>query len=149
MGGAHPYLPAPYGIYTTADGFLALALSPVPRLGELLELPELLVYRDPDSWFEHRDEIKAALAVCLRRQSTAHWLAILEAADIWCADVLTWARLLEHDGFRALGMVQRVRRGDAGFLTTRCPVRLDGQIITAEAAAPRLGEHGPLVGDTE
>ncbi len=36
---AHAYLGAPYGIYATADGYLALAMGSVPRLAELLDLP--------------------------------------------------------------------------------------------------------------
>ena len=86
VNNAHAYLGAPYGIYATADGFLALAMASLVRLGELLECPALLAYDDPETWFDQRDEIKAILAVHLRRQPTAAWLAILEPADYWCAE---------------------------------------------------------------
>src|SRR5690606_25549234 len=46
---AHAYLGAPYGIYRTEDGFLAIALAPIPRLGELLGCPALESYRDAAS----------------------------------------------------------------------------------------------------
>ena len=36
VNNGHAYLGAPYGIYATADGHLALAMGVVPRLGELL-----------------------------------------------------------------------------------------------------------------
>lgn len=36
VNNGNPYLGAPYGIYETADGFLALAMGSVSRLGELL-----------------------------------------------------------------------------------------------------------------
>ncbi|MGH7214976.1 MAG: CaiB/BaiF CoA transferase family protein, partial [Tepidisphaeraceae bacterium] len=62
VNNGHAYLAAPYGIYATADGFLAIAMNPVTKLGELLDLPSLTEYRDPKSWFTHRDEIKAKLA---------------------------------------------------------------------------------------
>ena len=42
---------------------------------------------DPGRWFGDRDEIKALLADHLARQTTEHWLALLEPADVWCADV--------------------------------------------------------------
>ena len=148
MGSAHPYLPAPYGIYPTADGFIAIAMNPIPRLADLLAIPELLACDDPEEWFARRDEIKASLAAHLRRETTQHWLAILEPADVWCADVHTWSHLLAHDGFKALDMLQPVRRGEAAFWTTRCPVRIDGQAVKSEVPAPRLGEHKPLLGDT-
>jgi crotonobetainyl-CoA:carnitine CoA-transferase CaiB-like acyl-CoA transferase len=50
INNAHAYLGAPYGIYATVDGFLALAMGSVTRLGELLECPPLLEYRDPKTW---------------------------------------------------------------------------------------------------
>jgi hypothetical protein len=44
VSNANAYLAAPYGIYATADGFLALAMMPVPRLGELLACSALCTY---------------------------------------------------------------------------------------------------------
>jgi crotonobetainyl-CoA:carnitine CoA-transferase CaiB-like acyl-CoA transferase len=111
---AHAYLGAPYGIYETADGHLALAMGKIPQLGELLGCPPLLNFPEPASWFKQRDEIKATLAQHLKTKPTAAWLAVLEPADIWCADVLNWQRLTEHVGYKILGMEQTVQRGD-GF----------------------------------
>ena len=42
INNAHAYLAAPYGIYQTADGFLALAMGSIPVLGDLLDCPPLL-----------------------------------------------------------------------------------------------------------
>ncbi|RME90120.1 MAG: CoA transferase [Verrucomicrobia bacterium] len=143
---AHAYLGAPYGIYQTADGYLALAMGRIPQLGELLGCPRLLDYTDPASWFDQRDEIKAILAEHLRTKPTADWLAVLEPADIWCAEVLDWKRLRAHEGYRVLGMEQTARRGD-GFehLTTRCPIRINGQRLYAGRGAPDVGEHNERI----
>ena len=142
MNNAHAYLAAPYGIYSTADGYLAMAMGSVTRLGELLDCPALLKYSDPHTWFTQRDEIKGILADHLKTQTTAHWLSILEPADIWCSDVFTWPQLLEHEGFKVLDMIQRVSRDNgASLLTTRCPIRVDGQIYKSSRGAPRIGEH--------
>ena len=142
VNNAHAYLAAPYGIYSTADGYLALAMSSVTRLGELLDCPALLKYVDPQTWFTHRDEIKRILADHLKTQTTSHWLSLLEPADIWCSDVFTWPRLMEHEGFKVLDMIQRVSRDNgASLLTTRCPIRVDGQIYKSSRGAPRVGEH--------
>ena len=138
INNAHAYLAAPYGIYSTADGYLAVAMGSVTRLGELLDCPALLKYSDPHTWFTQRDEIKGILADHLKTQTTAHWLSILEPADVWCADVLTWPRLLEHEGFKVLDMIQRVSRDNgATLLTTRCPIRVDGQIYKSSRGSPR------------
>ena len=141
---AHAYLGAPYGVYPTADGHLALAMGSIPVLGRLLgcaalEAPE---YAEPASWFNERDAIKQILAGHLASRPTADWLAILEPADIWCADVLDWPRLFAHDGFKALEMVQEVEMGDGfRYRTTRCPIRFDGDRLFAERGSPRVGEH--------
>ena len=143
---AHAYLGAPYGIYATADGYLALAMASIPVLGDLLGCGPLLDYPDPSSWFEQRDTIKSILADHLTRQATAHWLAILEPADIWCADVLDWPRLRAHDGYRVLGMEQAVRKGNGfEYRTTRCPIRVNGKRLYDEQGSPDIGEHNESI----
>jgi CoA:oxalate CoA-transferase len=140
---AHAYLSAPYGIYPTQDGFLAVAMMPVPKLGDLIGMPELEPYRDqPKSWFSERDTIKRLIAAKLATETTDHWLSILEPADIWCAKVLEWPELLESEGFTALDMLQTVERADnVRVVTTRSPIRVDGQRPISAIAAPRIGEH--------
>jgi CoA:oxalate CoA-transferase len=142
VNNAHAYLGAPYGIYATSDGYLALAMGSITRLGELLGCPALLTYTDPKSLFDQRDEIKSILVHHLKHQTTQHWLSILEPADIWCADVLTWPRLFEHEAFKSLEMIQTVgTRPEATLRTTRCPIRIDGHLLTSPIGAPRIGEH--------
>ncbi|WP_018181143.1 CaiB/BaiF CoA transferase family protein [Kaistia granuli] len=140
---AHAYLSAPYGIYPTQDGFLAVAMMPVPKLGDLLSMPELEPYRDqPKSWFSERDAIKRLIAAKLATETTDHWLSILEPADIWCAKVLEWPELLKSEGFTALDMLQTVERADnVRVVTTRSPIRVDGKRPPNSVAAPRIGEH--------
>jgi CoA:oxalate CoA-transferase len=146
VNNGHAYLGAPYGIYQTGDGYLAVAMGSVTRLGELLGCQALTTCADPKTWFTKRDEIKAELARHLKTQTTAHWLAILEPADIWCADVLTWPRLMAHEGFRVLNMTQKVSRANGASLeTTRCPIRVDGRILTSPLGAPKVGEHNAQV----
>ena len=138
VNNAHAYLGAPYGIYKTSDGYLALAMGSVTRLGELLGCPELLAYTDSKRYFTERDSIKAILARHLETETTAHWLSILEPADVWCADVFTWRQLMDHEAFRVLDFIQEAGRG---LRTTRCPIRIDGEIYKSPKGAPRIGEH--------
>ena len=147
VNNAHAYLGAPYGIYATEDGYIALAMGSIVRLGELLGCPALTTYDQPASLFDERDEIKSILVHHLCQKTTGHWLGILEPADIWCSDVLTWDRLLQHQGFSALNMVQTITRPGEGdqppvvMRTTRCPIRIDGELLTSPQPAPRIGEH--------
>ncbi len=144
---ANAFLPAPYGVYPTQDGYLAIAMNPIPRLGMLLGLAALEAFADPESWWADRDRIEALLADHLRTRVTREWLDILEPADIWCAPVLTLPQLAQHEGFRALGMDQVVERpavdgrGRARLATTRSPIRIDRVILRNDRGAPRLGEQ--------
>jgi len=144
---AHAYLAAPYGVYRTQDGWLAIAMTPIGRLADLLQLAALAPYAaNPKSWFSERDAIKRILAALLATQPTAHWLAILEPADIWCARVLEWPELLESEGFKALDMLQTVtREDDVSILTTRSPLRVDGERARTRRAAPLVGEQSQSI----
>ena len=119
-----------------------MAMTPVPRLGELIGCAALTEYTDPGRWFGDRDEIKALLADHLATQPTAHWLALLEPADVWCADVLTWPRLMEHHAFKALGMTQEIRRGDrSGTADDALPDSDRRRSADQRQGSPRAGEQ--------
>ena len=146
VNNAHAYLGAPYGIYATADGYLALAMGSIITLAQLLECPALTAFADPQSWFRQRDTIKSILVDHLQTRPTADWLARLEPADYWCADVLTWRQLLDHDAFKVLDMVQTVQRPNGAQLqTTRCPIRIDGQRLKAAKGAPTIGADNATI----
>ncbi|GGE45630.1 CoA transferase [Pullulanibacillus camelliae] len=146
VNNAHAYLGAPYGIYETKNGYIALAMGSVVELGGLLECPALLNYRDEALWFSKRDEIKRLLVQHLRQKTTEAWLEVLEKGGYWCADVLSWGRLVNHEGFKALDMVQTVSRSQAQSIqTTRCPIRVNGQKLFAPKGAPRVGEDNQAI----
>ena len=139
---AHAYLAAPYGVYDTANGYLALAMTHLPTLGNLLDLPVLREISNSADGFRRRDEIKQIIAGRLKVHTTEHWLEILNAADIWCAEVMDWPRLCASEAFRQLAMVQTLSDGRGiKILTTRLPIRLDGTLLTNEGLAPKVGQH--------
>ena len=142
---AHAFLAAPYGTYPTSDGYIALAMNPIPKLGILLELPVLEQMVDPQDAWDRQEEIEAILAARFALGTTQSWLDILDAADVWCAPVLTLDDLLASDGFAAIRMTQDVTRRGATISTTRSPLRIDGRVLTSEKAAPLLGEDDARV----
>jgi CoA:oxalate CoA-transferase len=138
---AHAYLAAPYGVYKTTDSWLALAMMPLDKLSPLLDLVEIGGLSQ-ETAFSERDHLKRIIAARLATHPTAHWLAILEAADVWCADVLDWPTLYASEGFKLLDMLQTIERDDGVSIhTTSSPVRIDGARHKTALAAPRIGEH--------
>jgi crotonobetainyl-CoA:carnitine CoA-transferase CaiB-like acyl-CoA transferase len=141
INGAHAYLGAPYGVYRTADGWLALAMTPsLARLAALIDCPALLPYcDDPAKTMTERDAIKTILAQAMATRATADWLEVLQPADIWCAEVLDWPALLEAEAFLRLAPIQTISGGGVRLQTTRAPFRINGGTLAAARAAPALG----------
>jgi CoA:oxalate CoA-transferase len=141
---AHAYLGAPYGIYKTNDGYLALAMGSIPVLASLLKCDALLQF--PENKFGLRDDIKNILATHLQTQDTQFWLDILEPADIWCAKVLNYKQLFAEEGFQVLDFVQRVEMLDSyTYKTTRCPIKIDGDYFTSSKGSPKLGQDNERI----
>ena len=140
---AHAYLAAPYGVYEAKDGFIAVAMTPIPLLRDLMELDTLSPYaEDPGSWFTNRDDIKKIIATAIAEKTIAQWQALFEPADIWCSPVLDWDQLMQSEGFSVLDMLQRVEREDnVSILTTSSPIRVNGMRPKMSRAAPAVGEH--------
>ena len=142
---AHAYLAAPYGVYRCADGWLALAMMPLEKLAPLLDLPALADYM-PDDAFQRRDEIKTMIASRLQEKTAREWLAMLEPADIWAAEVLDWPKLLQSAAFRKLDMLQTVSRDDGTSVrTTASPIRVNGLRAKNDLAAPTIGGQSEKV----
>jgi crotonobetainyl-CoA:carnitine CoA-transferase CaiB-like acyl-CoA transferase len=142
INNGHAYISAPYGIYKTSVGFIALAMGNIPALASLLDCPALSHYTNSASWFDQRDEIKEILAQHLQTQSAAYWLSILEPADIWCARVMDYDTLMQEKGYKSLNMELEVKTTNGlSIKTTRCPIRIDGEMLISDVGAPFLGEH--------
>jgi CoA:oxalate CoA-transferase len=141
VNNANAYIAAPYGIYKTLDGFLALSMTNIVELGSIIGCKDLLSYTMPSEWYNQRDEIKSIIADCLAEKTTDEWLAVLRPEDIWCAKVLDYEMLMQEEGYQCLQMELEVQTS-AGLTvkTTRCPFRVDGQLLTSKKGAPVLGE---------
>jgi crotonobetainyl-CoA:carnitine CoA-transferase CaiB-like acyl-CoA transferase len=146
VSNGNAYIPAPYGIYKTREGYLSLAMGNILRLAELLECQPLAQFTDSAEWFDKRDEIKSILAEHLQLRAADEWLAILQPADIWCAKVMDYRDLLQQVGYKVLNMELNVKTSNGlSIRTTRCPIRVDGKIALPEKGAPLLGEHNALI----
>lgn len=139
---AHPLLGAPYGIYETKDGYIALAMGSLEQLGRLLKIEKLFLYNSDKDAFIKRDEIKQIIADKLKTESTTHWLEILQKEDYWCSDVYSWEKMIESEGFKNLDFLQTfVFPNGESMTTTRCPISVNGEKMGSSLRGPLLGEH--------
>jgi crotonobetainyl-CoA:carnitine CoA-transferase CaiB-like acyl-CoA transferase len=141
----NPLLSAPYGIYATADGHIAIAMVNIPQLAQAIDSEMLAAYSQEQA-FSHRDEIKDLLSQHLAGRPTAWWLERLHAEDMWAMEVLDWKSLTAHEGYKVLEMEQAVTTASRkSLLTTRCPIRINGEKLVSGKPAPSLGQDNERI----
>ncbi len=142
----HPLLSAPYGIYKTADGYIALAMMDIGNLAKAIDCKMLEKFSDEQT-FADRDEIKATLAKHLISQTTNYWLTHLQRHQLWAMEVFDWEKMMNHDAYKCMQMEQSLNVGGKEIVTTRCPIRINGERLFSDRPAPKLGEHNEKVID--
>lgn len=144
-GGGHAYLSAPYGVYKTADGYLALAMGDLQKIAATIGLSEER-YQDRSTWFSERDTIMQELGQVLHTKATKEWVTLLETAGIWCGAVHDYHTFLQEAGFVQAGMLQDITLQDATNLrTTRSAFGIDGQYLYSDKPAPKVGQDNEKI----
>jgi crotonobetainyl-CoA:carnitine CoA-transferase CaiB-like acyl-CoA transferase len=133
----------PYGFYATSDGHLAISMAPIKAISEVLGRPaELAPFEDPKVAFTKRDEIRAALDPYFRTRTTARWVELLRAHDIWCAPVNNLKETFEDVAVQHIGPVLEFEHPRAGRVRVlKHPVRYSSGEATVRRPPPELGEH--------
>ncbi|HWJ25117.1 MAG TPA: CaiB/BaiF CoA-transferase family protein [Flavisolibacter sp.] len=146
INNGNPLLGAPYGIYPTAEGYIAIAMVNIQQLAKAIECTALEQYTQNDA-FAKRDEIKQILANHLLNATADYWIEKMRTQDLWAMKILNWDQLTQHEAYKVLQMEQPIiTQGGKTILTTRCPIRINGQRILSEKPAPLLGDHNEKVG---
>jgi CoA:oxalate CoA-transferase len=140
LNNGHTLLSAPYGIYATAQGFIAIAMVPLSKLSSALECDGLSKFNQQDA-FKKRDEIKETINKHLSTQAANYWVNKLQQHDIWSTEVLNWLQMKDQEAYKVLQMEQTIGVNGKKFITTRCPIRINGKKIVSEKPAPSLGEQ--------
>ena len=133
-------------IYETSDGYISVAVQTDKQwrgLTEALDRPEWL----DDPRFETQelrqvniDDRLGLTQEVLKTNSSAHWLARLEAVDIPCVPVLTRNQMISNEQIAANEVVIETEHPDAGKLRQARPAALfSGTPTGAPRPAPRLG----------
>jgi crotonobetainyl-CoA:carnitine CoA-transferase CaiB-like acyl-CoA transferase len=140
IGGA--WLAAPFGIYQTQDGYIAVAMASLAAIGELLDMPELVAYDTPERAYEERDTIKPMIEARLRTNSSEHWLALLATRDIWAASVQDFDDLVEDPQVQHNQLIETIHHPKAGDIrVVGMPIRFSETPGTIRLAPPLVGEH--------
>ena len=133
----------PYGFYATADGHLAISMTPISTISEVLGNPPALTpYLDPAVAFSKRDEIRDALDPLFRERTTAEWVDLLRAHHIWCAAVNTLNETFDDVAVKHIAPVLEFDHPRAGRVRVlKHPVRYSSGKAALRRTPPDLGEH--------
>jgi len=139
-GSAHAYLSAPYGMYQTRDGYIAMAMGNLPNICAIINCDIADLYVEAGSAFENRDKLIVRLAETFKQQNTSNWVELLESNGIWCAEVLNYHTATALNTYKNLNIEQQIDLGNGKSIkTTVSPLRLDQRKLFAKKAAPKLG----------
>jgi crotonobetainyl-CoA:carnitine CoA-transferase CaiB-like acyl-CoA transferase len=125
IGGWH--YEAPYGIYPTADGHMAISLGPLKSLGEALSSTEISAFEESDK-YSRREEIAACVAKVMSTKTTAEWLEILEQHGIWHAPANDYEAVAKDPQVQHIGSFVTITGASGEPITLVAhPIRYDGK----------------------
>lgn len=139
---AHVYIRAPYGAFATSDGYIIVSFPKLATLGEVIGEDSFLTMDDEtDSW-TRRDEIFSKTRERLKTRSSAEWLELMRAADIWCGPVYGYADLVEDEQIKHNGTFVEYDHPTEGHVKTPgFAIRFSKTPSEVARGAPLAGEH--------
>jgi crotonobetainyl-CoA:carnitine CoA-transferase CaiB-like acyl-CoA transferase len=141
----NPLVPGIYGIFPTADGWMAVVGVPAPRRQEFFEVigtPELTA-RFPKVYLFEDDkaDLFPHIDAAMRARTSAEWAERFEAADIRYAHVQDHAQVVADPNVRANGYVTTMPGPNGDVEAVRVPVHFSESRPVDHPTAPELGEH--------
>jgi CoA:oxalate CoA-transferase len=150
-GNDHP-IAAPYGLFPTRDGQIALAPPDDAFFGRLMDaLDEPALKSDPlyatqAARVANRARINAIVGGKLAARETAYWVETLNAAGVPCGPVNTVEEVFADPQVLAQDMVMEVEHPGHGLVRMLgFPMKLSETPCRVIRPAPGLGEHSDEV----
>ncbi|WP_428486330.1 CaiB/BaiF CoA transferase family protein [Rhodopila sp.] len=150
-GNDHP-IAAPYGLFPTRDGQIALAPADdafFRRLADALNEPGLKtdpLYATQDARVANRARINAIVGGRLAANTSAFWVETLNAAGVPCGPVHSVADVFQDPQIIAQHMVLDVPHPVHGLIQMLgFPMKFSATPCQVRSAAPALGEHSEAI----
>jgi crotonobetainyl-CoA:carnitine CoA-transferase CaiB-like acyl-CoA transferase len=146
LGNAHPSV-APYEVFASADGHIAVAVATQAQWTRFCTAIEReALAGDPraatnSDRVANRAWLTAEIATALRTRTTDAWIDRLRAADVPCGPVNSIDRIFEDPHVAGLGLVTSFPRGGREIDVVGSPLRFSGSERRPPVAPPTLGQH--------
>lgn len=134
--------PAPYGVYRTADGWIAISLTPTSQMAAALDYPPLAAFNDPKDPMHRREEIHRIVYERVQTRTTAEWMQAFAAHNVWYALVNDYDQVEADPQVDHNSMIMTFQHPEAGEVRLLAhPVRYNGEAPPLRRMPPRQGEH--------
>ena len=139
---AHVYIRAPYGVFATSDGYIALGFADLETLGTVIGEPSFAgMVPEVDGW-SRRDELYAKTEARLHTDTSANWLERLLAVGIWAGPVYGYQELVDDPQIAHNGTFVEYEHPTEGHIKTPgFPYRFSATPPRIDRGAPLVGEH--------
>jgi crotonobetainyl-CoA:carnitine CoA-transferase CaiB-like acyl-CoA transferase len=148
LGSRSPFF-APYAVFRTQDGYLALvgtggndAWGALCRVLGLEALRNDARFADNAARVANADALHREIELALARAPTNEWVSAFDSAGIACAPVLALGEVLASEQTAATRLIGTLEHPTAGTIpTVGLPLHLSAATTTATLPPPVLGEH--------
>lgn len=143
---AHSYIRAPYGVFSTSDGYIALSFADSQLLASVFDDDRFLQYDVERDGFEKKDEISRLVTEGLATNTTEHWLSALGDAGAWVGPVYDYdglmrdPQVIHNDSF-----VEYQHPTEGHVKTPGFNFRLSASPQEVTRPAPLAGQHSEEV----
>jgi formyl-CoA transferase len=147
LGSAHRMV-APYQAVRCADGYITIGASTDRLFGQLCEalghaewaaLPE---FADNPRRVRNRAALAERIESVTRHHTKRHWLDAVDARNIPCGPINSYAEVFADPQIMARDMIVDVEHPALGRTQALgSPIKLSATPATARRRAPQLGEH--------
>ncbi len=150
-GNDHP-IGSPYGLFRTADGEIAIAPAGEAMYQRLLRALNAEALRERPEFAtnalraENRAAINAEIEARTVRETSAHWIRVLNEAGVPCSQVMNLEQVFTDPQVidqQAVVTVEHPGHGPVSMLGSA--LHIDGAPLPVGRPAPELGEHNAEV----
>jgi crotonobetainyl-CoA:carnitine CoA-transferase CaiB-like acyl-CoA transferase len=136
------YHQAPYGIYETAEGHIAISMSPLAGLAKALDNAALAAFGDPTDVWTRKKEIANILRAEMPTRTAREWERVLREHGVWAQRVNSCAETVEDPAILSLNPFEACRGERVGEVTfLRSPLRFSGRDSATRQFPASLGQH--------
>lgn len=132
---------APYGVYKTANDWIAISMTPIDKLNQVFQSENLKQFTEKDQ-MEKRELVSEAVSEEVRKFTTEELYEMFDEYGIWYAPVNGYEEVEKDPQVQWNKMIMSVEHPDIGEIKLlNHPVRYSGKEIEVRQTPPRHGEH--------